>query len=81
MSRSSSAILDEGRKRMIKISKLMSTLELIANNPKQFGIRPDLIDDYSVRIMDNGYDDREMVSIAVESGECKNIIIEISNKR
>ena len=66
---------------MIKISKLMSTLELITNNPKQFGISPDLIDDYSVRIMDNGCDDREMVSITVESGECKNIIVEIDNKR
>ena len=59
----------------------MSTLELITNNPKQFGISPDLIDDYSVRIMDNGYDDREMLSIRVENGEFKNIIIEIDNKR
>jgi hypothetical protein len=74
---------------MIKISKLMSTLELIANNPEKFGIDPHRIDEYDVRIIQNGYEDFEMMSIRVEHGSSnadndlstKSINIELNNIR
>lgn len=74
---------------MIKISKLMSTLELITNNPEKFGIDPHRIDEYDVRVIQNGYEDYEMISIRVEHGSdnanndlnIKSINIELSNIR
>ena len=74
---------------MIKINKLISTLALIIENPEQFGIDPHRIDEYDVRVIQNGYEDYEMISIRVEHGSgnvnndlsTKSIIIEINNKR
>lgn len=65
---------------MIKIGKLAETLEFIRSNPKQFGISPDMIDDFPVNIIDLGYNDREVMRIGVDHSEFKVITVDMCNK-
>lgn len=65
---------------MIKVNRLRRVLEMISQYPYSYGIAQDKLDDYSLHIQTNDFDDEDHLIIDVNNKN-KHIYITIDNQR